>query len=97
MEELKMKGEQKQKESDMENTTAVPDVMAEAKETRSQSKISTSSNAEHDLDEFLLGDLGNDDGPDDGDDGFDDDFDKIGSNTGLDSDNDDEKKSKAFK
>ncbi|XP_008809676.2 uncharacterized protein LOC103721301 [Phoenix dactylifera] len=97
MEELKTKVEQKQKDSDKENTTAPPATTAGAKETKSQNKTSTSSNTEHDLDMFLLGDLGSDDdGPDDGADSFDDDFDKIGSNSGLDS-GDDERKSKAIK
>lgn len=48
------------------------------KETNLQSKTSTSSATEQDLDVFLLGDLGDsDDGQDDGDEGFDDDFDKM--------------------
>lgn len=61
MEELKTKAEQKQKDSSKENTTAPAATTAGAKETKSQSKTSTSSNTEHDLDMFLLGDLGSDD------------------------------------
>ncbi|KAG1327451.1 hypothetical protein COCNU_01G013850 [Cocos nucifera] len=97
MEELKMKAEQKQKDNLKENTTVAPATKAESKESKLPSKTSTSLNTEHDLDVFLLGDLGSDDdGPDDCDGGLDDEFDKIGSNSGLDGD-DDERKSKASK
>ncbi|KAJ0986806.1 hypothetical protein J5N97_005162 [Dioscorea zingiberensis] len=77
-----------------ETLTTTPVSKDEVKETKPQSKAS-SSKTDHDLDVFLLGDLGSeDDGPDVGDDGSDDDFDKIGK-SGLESDEDDgsEKKS----
>jgi hypothetical protein len=71
---------------------------AEHKDMKVQSKTSTSTNPEHDLDVFLLGDLGSDDeGPDGDDDGLDDDFDKIDGTSGLESDDDDDKEKAAGK
>ncbi|KAM0941717.1 putative BSD domain-containing protein [Dioscorea sansibarensis] len=70
-----------------EASSATPVSKDEVKETKSETKGS-SSKIEQDLDVFLLGDLGSeDDGPDEGDDGFDDDFDKNGK-MGLESDGD---------
>ncbi|ONK69371.1 uncharacterized protein A4U43_C05F22160 [Asparagus officinalis] len=90
MENLKVESvERTQKDGVKENSTPAPNPAEETKGAILQSRTST---AEHDLDVFLLGDIGTDDeGPDDGDDGFDDDFDKIESNSGLESDDDDRK------
>ncbi|KAJ0965331.1 hypothetical protein J5N97_026469 [Dioscorea zingiberensis] len=79
MEELHVNvAEQSSNDRLKENLAVVPASKGDVKETKLDSKAS-SSNAEHDLDVFLLGDLGSDD--DDGpgisavdDDGFDDDF-----------------------
>ncbi|KAL6635051.1 hypothetical protein ACP70R_027722 [Stipagrostis hirtigluma subsp. patula] len=88
-EELKVKAEEK-KESQKEVSQPTQAITAEQKDTKVASKTSTSKNPEHDLDVFLLGDLGSDDeGPDGGDDGLDDDFDKIDGTSGLESDDDD--------
>ncbi|XP_039131557.1 uncharacterized protein LOC120267944 [Dioscorea cayenensis subsp. rotundata] len=97
MEELLAKTlEQTSDESLKVNPTTVPASMSDVKQTKLDSKAS-SSKAEDDLDVFLLGDLGSDDEVDPGisvvdDDGLGDDFDKIG-NSGLESDEDDEQKS----
>ncbi|EES07330.1 hypothetical protein BDA96_04G270800 [Sorghum bicolor] len=86
-EELKVKAEEEKKDSPKEASQA--STTAEPKDTKAPSK-SSSTNPEHDLDVFLLGDLGSDDeGPVDGDDGLDDDFDRIDATTGLESDDDD--------
>lgn len=84
MEDVKLKSAEEEKEDDVkEIPKAGTTVKVEAKESNKQSRTSTSSATEQDLDVFLLGDLGDsDEGPDDGDEGygdegFDDDFDKI--------------------
>ncbi|WVZ73868.1 hypothetical protein U9M48_022126 [Paspalum notatum var. saurae] len=88
-EELKMKADEEKKESQKEASQASQATTAEPNDTKVPSKTS-STNPEHDLDVFLLGDLGSDDeGPDAGDDGLDDDFDKIDAASGLESDDDD--------
>ncbi|XP_020590841.1 uncharacterized protein LOC110031784 [Phalaenopsis equestris] len=97
MEELSVKASEQSQQSnqakDGSNTT--PALKEELKESKLQSKPSTSSTAEQDLDVFLLGDLGSsDEGPDDRDDALDDDFDKLGGTSGLESEDDDETKSK---
>ncbi|KAJ0986862.1 hypothetical protein J5N97_005218 [Dioscorea zingiberensis] len=95
VEEMAMKSKEQSSSDGLKETlTTTPVSKDEVKETKPQSKAS-SSKTDHDLDVFLLGDLGSeDDGPDVGDDGSDDDFDKIGK-SGLESDEDDgsEKKS----
>ncbi|OAY63097.1 hypothetical protein ACMD2_11566 [Ananas comosus] len=95
MDELKMKSEQKKDDGVKETLTSAQATKTAEKDTKLQSKASTSSNAEHDLDIFLLGDLGSDDeGPDvhdDAEDNFDDDFDKIDSTSGLESDEENKK------
>ncbi|KAL5669070.1 hypothetical protein ACJX0J_021291, partial [Zea mays] len=74
-EELKVKAEEEKKDSQKEASQA--STTAEPKDTKVPSKTS-STNPEHDLDVFLLGDLGSDDEASvGGDDGLDDDFDKI--------------------
>jgi len=91
-EELKVKAEEEKKDSQKEasQSQASQATTPEQKDTKAPSKTSTSTNPEHDLDVFLLGDLGSDDeGPDVGDDGLDDDFDKIDATSGLESDDDD--------
>uniref|UniRef100_A0A0A9DDR4 BSD domain-containing protein n=1 Tax=Arundo donax TaxID=35708 RepID=A0A0A9DDR4_ARUDO len=89
-EELKVKAEVEKKNSQKEVSQTTQATTAEQKDTKVPSKTSTSTNPEHDLDVFLLGDLGSDDeGPDGGDDGLDDDFDKIDGTSGLESDDDD--------
>ncbi|XP_073010709.1 uncharacterized protein [Typha latifolia] len=93
MEELKIKSEKKKDNEVKEISMPTQPVKGEANDPKLQTKTSTSSNPEHDLDVFLLGDLGSDDdGPDDG---FDDDFDKVGSTSGLESDDERGSKSKA--
>jgi hypothetical protein len=88
-EELKVKAEEK-KNSQKELPQNAQATTAEQKDTKVQGKNSTSTNPEHDLDVFLLGDLGSDDdGPDGGDDELDDDFDKIDVTSGLESEDDD--------
>ena len=90
-EELKVKAEDEKKDSQKEVSQTSQATTAEQKDTKVQSKISTSTNPGLDLDVFLLGDLGSDDeGPDGGDEGLDDDFDKIDGTSGLESDDDDE-------
>ncbi|KAL6911405.1 hypothetical protein ACP4OV_000210 [Aristida adscensionis] len=87
-EELKVKAEEK-KDSQKEVSQTTQATAVEQKDTKVPSKTSTSTNPEHDLDVFLLGDLGSDDEvPDGGDDGLDDDFDKIDGTSGLESDDD---------
>nr|CAB3450946.1 unnamed protein product [Digitaria exilis] len=89
-EELKVKEEEEKKDSQKEASQASQAAPAEQKDTKAPSKTSASTNPEHDLDVFLLGDLGSDDeGPDGGDDDLDDDFDKIDATSGLESDDDD--------
>ncbi|XP_077237636.1 uncharacterized protein LOC143879248 [Tasmannia lanceolata] len=90
MDEFKAKSvEQKENEKGNENSTTGTASKSETIAASRPSKTSTSSTAEHDLDVFLLGDLGSsDEGPDDGDGGFDDDFDKIGNDSALESDDD---------
>ncbi|KAH0458717.1 hypothetical protein IEQ34_011531 [Dendrobium chrysotoxum] len=81
MEEINMKAfEPSQQDNQAKDTSSsTPALKEELKESKLQSKPSTSSTAEQDLDVFLLGDLGSsDEGPDDRDDAFDDDFDKLG-------------------
>ncbi|OEL20637.1 hypothetical protein BAE44_0018346 [Dichanthelium oligosanthes] len=91
-EELKVKAEEEKNDSQKEASQASQATVAEQKDTKVPSKTSTSTNPEHDLDVFLLGDLGSDDeGPDAGDDGLDDDFDKIDATSELESDDDDKK------
>ncbi|GJM86697.1 hypothetical protein PR202_ga02581 [Eleusine coracana subsp. coracana] len=91
-EELKVKAEEEKKDSQKEVSQSTQATTAEQKDTKVPGKSSTSTNPEHDLDVFLLGDLGSDDeGPDVGDDGLDDDFDKIDGASGLESDDDDKK------
>ncbi|ONK79367.1 uncharacterized protein A4U43_C01F5640 [Asparagus officinalis] len=87
MENLKVeKIDREQNDGAKKSSNAAPTPAAETKVEKLQCKTST---AEHDLDVFLLGDLGSDDeGPDEGDDGFNDDFDNIESNSGLESDED---------
>ncbi|RCV08156.1 hypothetical protein SETIT_1G303600v2 [Setaria italica] len=95
-EELKVKAEEEKKDSQKEasQSQASQATTAEQKDSKAPSKTSTSTNPEHDLDVFLLGDLGSDDeGPDGGDDG--DDFDKIDATSGLESDDDDKNRGKA--
>ncbi|XP_072981225.1 uncharacterized protein [Typha angustifolia] len=82
MEELKIKSAQKK--DDKEGSTAAQTTKMEAKDTKLHSKASASSNVEQDLDEFLLG--GSDEEYiDDASDGL---VDKIGSTSGIDSDED---------
>ncbi|KAK3155146.1 hypothetical protein QOZ80_2BG0199460 [Eleusine coracana subsp. coracana] len=91
-EELKVKAEEEKKDSQKEVSQSTQATTAEQKDTKVPGKSSTSTNPDHDLDVFLLGDLGSDDeGPDVGDDGLDDDFDKIDGASGLESDDDDKK------
>lgn len=61
MDELKMKADQKKDDGVKETSTSAQATKTAEKDTKLQSKASTSSNAEHDLDIFLLGDLGSDD------------------------------------
>ncbi|XP_068637828.1 protein DOS2-like isoform X2 [Aristolochia californica] len=76
---------QDESQNKKENPTTVVASKVESKEVNQQNK--TSSSADHDLDVFLLGDLGSsDEGPDDDDGEFDDDFDKIVTNSALESD-----------
>lgn len=56
-----MKAEEEKKDSQKEASHASQATTAEQKDTKAPSKISTSTNPEHDLDVFLLGDLGSDD------------------------------------
>ncbi|XP_057952383.1 uncharacterized protein LOC131146664 isoform X2 [Malania oleifera] len=78
MEEVKMNSTEQVKDDRVMETSKVATSKPEAKGVKEQSKTSTSSHTEQDLDVFLLGDLGDsDDGPDDEDGGFDDDFDKM--------------------
>ncbi|KAI0504423.1 hypothetical protein KFK09_015375 [Dendrobium nobile] len=96
MEEINLKAfEPSQQDNQAKDTSSsTPALKEELKESKLQSKPSTSSTAEQDLDVFLLGDLGSsDEGQDDRDDAFDDDFDKLGGTSGLDSEEDDEAKS----
>ncbi|KAL5211424.1 hypothetical protein ABZP36_022271 [Zizania latifolia] len=91
-EELKVKAEEK-KDAKKEISEISQASTAEQKDMKAQSKTSTSTNPEHDLDVFLLGDLGSDDeGPDGDDGGLDDDFDKIDGTSGLESDDDEKEK-----
>ncbi|BAF09904.1 uncharacterized protein [Oryza sativa Japonica Group] len=97
-EELKVKAEEEKMDAKKEVTETSQATTAEHKDMKVQSKTSTSTNPEHDLDVFLLGDLGSDDeGPDGDDDGLDDDFDKIDGTSGLESDDDDDKEKAAGK
>uniref|UniRef100_A0A0E0GCK2 BSD domain-containing protein n=1 Tax=Oryza nivara TaxID=4536 RepID=A0A0E0GCK2_ORYNI len=97
-EELKVKSEEEKMDAKKEVTETSQATTAEHKDMKVQSKTSTSTNPEHDLDVFLLGDLGSDDeGPDGDDDGLDDDFDKIDGTSGLESDDDDDKEKAAGK
>eukprot|EP00262_Sarcandra_glabra_P005176 TRINITY_DN16503_c0_g1_i1.p1 TRINITY_DN16503_c0_g1~~TRINITY_DN16503_c0_g1_i1.p1 ORF type:complete len:300 (+),score=70.39 TRINITY_DN16503_c0_g1_i1:60-959(+) len=97
MEELKLKSAKQEKDDrGNENPIVGKASKPEIPETKLQSKTSTSSFTEQDLDTFLLGDLGSsDEGPDD-DDGVldDDDFDKIVSHSALESEEEDERKTK---
>ncbi|KAG9448632.1 hypothetical protein H6P81_008597 [Aristolochia fimbriata] len=80
--------DQDESQTKKENPTTVVASKVENKEVNRQNK--TSSSADHDLDVFLLGDLGSsDEGPDDGDDEFDDEFDKIVTSSALESDGED--------
>lgn len=65
MEDVKLKSTEQVKEDNEKEIPKVgTTVKAEAKETKKQSKTSTSSPSEQDLDVFLLGDLGDsDEGP----------------------------------
>jgi hypothetical protein len=62
-EELKVKAEEEKKDSQKEasQSQASQATTAEQKDSKAPSKNSTSTNPEHDLDVFLLGDLGSDD------------------------------------
>ncbi|XP_006647827.1 uncharacterized protein LOC102705694 [Oryza brachyantha] len=92
-EELKVKAEEEEREAKKEVSETTQATTAEHKDMKAQSKTSTSTNPEHDLDVFLLGDLGSDDeGPDGDDGGLDDDFDKIDATSVLESDDDDKEK-----
>lgn len=100
MEELNMKAiEPSEQSNQAKSSSSTTPVLKEGlKESKLQSKPSTSSTAEQDLDVFLLGDLGSsDEGPDDRDDTFDDDFDKLGGTSGLESEEDDEATSNQHK
>lgn len=55
------KVEEKQNDGTKESTSAAPTPASETKEVNLKNKTSNSSNADHDLDVFLLGDLGSDD------------------------------------
>ncbi|PWZ23036.1 hypothetical protein Zm00014a_020037 [Zea mays] len=89
LEELKVKAEEEKRDSQKQASQA--STTFEPKDTKAPIKTS-STNPEHDLDVFLLGDLGSDDeGPVVDDDGLDEDFDKIDVTTGLESDDDDKK------
>lgn len=59
-EELKVKAEEEEKDSQKEASQASQATTTEPKETKAPSKTSP-TNPEHDLDVFLLGDLGSDD------------------------------------
>ncbi|KAL5666335.1 hypothetical protein ACJX0J_026443, partial [Zea mays] len=75
LEELKVKAEEEKRDSQKQASQA--STTFEPKDTKAPIKTS-STNPEHDLDVFLLGDLGSDDeGPVDDDDDLDEDFDKI--------------------
>ncbi|PON82985.1 BSD domain containing protein [Trema orientale] len=78
VENLRLKSAEQEKDDTNEPTMVEITSKAEVKEANQQSKTSTSSSTEQDLDVFLLGDLGDsDDGPDDDDGDFDGDFDKL--------------------
>jgi hypothetical protein len=56
-----VKAEEEKKNSQKELSQNAQATTAEQKDTKVQGKNSTSTNPEHDLDVFLLGDLGSDD------------------------------------
>ncbi|KAK1292434.1 hypothetical protein QJS10_CPB17g00406 [Acorus calamus] len=93
MEEVKLKSAQQKQEDEVkeistEGSTSEAGV-SEKPETKLQSRTSTSSTKEQDLDVFLLGDLGSDDEVlDNGDDDDDEDFDKMLDNSGIESEDD---------
>lgn len=95
IEESKLKAAlQEQKEKVQENSSPASTSKTQVPESKPQDKASKSATADHDLDVFLLGDLGDsDEGPDEQDDTFDDDFDKVDDSMALDSDDNEEKKS----
>ncbi|XP_020409091.1 uncharacterized protein [Zea mays] len=81
LEELKVKAEEEKRDSQKQASQA--STTFEPKDTKAPIKTS-STNPEHDLDVFLLGDLGSDDeGPVDDDDDLDEDFDKIDVTTDV--------------